>query len=719
VSQPAYRILVVDDDAGARLMARVALETAGYEVLEAGDGSEALEAFRAARPDLVLLDVMMPRVDGFEACARIRAAPGGLYVPVLMLTGLDDLESINRAFEVGATDFVSKPMNYLSLGFRIRYMLRAKQTADALRESQGHLARAQRMARLGHWEIDAATGWAQWSEQVCAIFGFPADRLGGRLDEAMDAVHPDDRARVRAEVQAVLRDGESARFEFRVPAPEGGERVVESLVEAVVDEQGRVVRLTGTSQDITERSLAEKRIRQLAYFDQVTGLPNRTFLREHLKSLIGEAGRRGRSLAVLYLDLDRFKRVNDTLGHSAGDELLREVAERYVAVLRAGDSLVREPVAPGSDRAAVAHVGGDEFIALVVALRQPEDGARVARRLLDALKRPILLEGREVVVSASVGIAVYPDDGADVEALLRNAEVAMYHAKDLGRDSYQFYTSSLNARASERLALEGELRRALERNEFCLHYQPKLDLASGEVVAAEALIRWQHPELGMVPPLDFIGLAEETGLILPIGRWVLEAAASQMRRWQQEGRRRLRLSVNLSVRQFRDPGLFAAVRAALDRAGLDWPWLELEITESMLMGDTETSTHLLRELKGLGVSISVDDFGTGYSSLSYLTRLPLDLLKVDRSFVRDLLTDASSQAVTRAIVHLAHSLGLRVVAEGVESGPQLQFLRDNGCDEVQGYLLSVPLPAQEFGTRFLPWGAAPRRLTSVRAGASP
>jgi EAL domain-containing protein (putative c-di-GMP-specific phosphodiesterase class I) len=311
---------------------------------------------------------------------------------------------------------------------------------------------------------------------------------------------------------------------------------------------------------------------------------------------------------------------------------------------------------------------------------------------------------------------VFPDDGRDSEVLLQNADVAMYHAKELGRDSYQFYTESLNARAFERLALEGELRRAVERGDFELHYQPKLDLDTGTIGSAEALVRWCHPQLGLVPPRDFISLAEETGLILPLGQWVLTAAASQMRRWEEEGRPALRLAVNLSVRQFRDPGLAAVVRQALLHAGLDRPWLELEITESVLMGDPEASAVLLRELKRLGVRVSIDDFGTGYSSLSYLKRLPLDLLKIDRSFTRDILTDSDSQSITRAIIYMAHGLKLRVVAEGVESVEQLDFLRTNGCDEVQGYLLSVPLPGDEFAEQFLTDGATTRPVLAAVAG---
>jgi PAS domain S-box-containing protein len=722
MTEARQRVLVVDDAAEARLLAREALEGVGYEVYEAADGAQAIEAFSACLPDLILLDVLMPVMDGFEACAAIRRLPGGQHVPVLVLTGLEDVDSINRAFDVGATDFVTKPINYLSLGFRVRYMLRAKQTADDLRESEARLARAQRMARLGHWELDAGTRLARWSPQICEIFGFPESWLEGPLDATLGVVHPEDRGRLTLALERALAGEASGGVQFRVVRSSGGERIVESLIEPVRDEGGRVLRITGTSQDVTERTVAERQIRQLAYFDQITGLPNRSFLREHLGYLVGQAERQRRTLAVLYVDLDRFKRVNDTLGHSTGDDLLRQVARRFLLVVRGGDCVVRESPPPGEGGLSeepcdtVARVGGDEFIVLLGDLRQAEDAARVARRLLDALKQPVDLAGRELFVSASIGIAVFPDDGRDSEVLLQNADVAMYHAKELGRDSYQFYTESLNARAFERLALEGELRRAVERGDFELHYQPKLDLDTGTIGSAEALVRWCHPQLGLVPPRDFISLAEETGLILPLGQWVLTAAASQMRRWEEEGRPALRLAVNLSVRQFRDPGLAAVVRQALLHAGLDRPWLELEITESVLMGDPEASAVLLRELKRLGVRVSIDDFGTGYSSLSYLKRLPLDLLKIDRSFTRDILTDSDSQSITRAIIYMAHGLKLRVVAEGVESVEQLDFLRTNGCDEVQGYLLSVPLPGDEFAEQFLTDGATTRPVLAAVAG---
>jgi diguanylate cyclase (GGDEF)-like protein len=433
--------------------------------------------------------------------------------------------------------------------------------------------------------------------------------------------------------------------------------------------------------DITDRRRAEERVEFQAYHDMLTGLPNRLLLRDRLSVAMAHAQRRRQHLALMFLDLDHFKLINDTLGHSAGDRLLQDLAQRLSGCIRQDDT--------------VARVGGDEFTLLFPGLGRGLDAVRMAQKVLKSIAQPFLLDGQELHVTASVGIAIYPEDGKDAESLMSNADGAMYRAKDLGRNNYQLWTSGMNSRALERMALEGRLRRALERDEFVLHYQPILDLATGAIVGLEALVRWQHPERGLVGPDTFIPVAEDCRLIIPIGEWVLGEACRQLRCWHDEGFTGLRIAVNLSARQFQQHDLAETVEAALRDATLPADRLELEITESVAMQSAEWTAGVLRALQRMGVRISIDDFGTGQSSLSYLKHFPLTTLKIDRAFVKDIRVNPDGEAIVRAVIALAHVLKLRVVAEGVETAEQISFLREVGCEEVQGYFYSRPLPAEE------------------------
>jgi diguanylate cyclase (GGDEF)-like protein len=430
--------------------------------------------------------------------------------------------------------------------------------------------------------------------------------------------------------------------------------------------------------DIAERRRAEEKLRVVATHDPLTALPNRTLLHERLSHALAKAQHYDRHLAVLFVDLDRFKNINDTLGHEAGDLLLQMAAQRMGDCLRGTDTMARQ--------------GGDEFVVLMDELTDAGPAAGVSQRILDAMGNPFNVDGQEVHLTASIGISVFPEDG---RALLKNADIAMYCAKEKGRNNYQFYSTQFDKHSVERLSLEASLHRALDRNEFTLHYQPKVDIATGQISGMEALLRWQHPELGWIQPARFIPLAEESGLIQKIGGWVLKTACAQNRAWQKQGMRPLRVAVNLSSHQFASDSVLQDVEIALQESGLEAPNLELEITESAAMHNPEQTASILRQLKNLGTHISVDDFGTGYSSLAYLKRLPIDSIKVDRSFVEDLPEDLESVAITTAVINMAHVLRLRVVAEGVESAAQLRFLHGEGCDEMQGYLFSEARPAFE------------------------
>jgi diguanylate cyclase (GGDEF)-like protein len=431
-----------------------------------------------------------------------------------------------------------------------------------------------------------------------------------------------------------------------------------------------------------ERKRYQEQLEHQANYDALTGLPNRNLLNDRLKQAV-YAQRHARAIAVVFIDLDHFKFINDSLGHSAGDKLLQQMADRLRAAVRDGDT--------------VSRLGGDEFILVLNDQQNEEIIFRAMQRIIGELSKPVTIDGQELTVTCSAGISLYPQDGPDVDTLLKNADAAMYRAKEHGRNNFQFYTAEMNRLVNERLSLESSLRRALERNELILHYQPKMDLRTGDIVGVEALLRWQHPEWGLLYPDRFIGLAEETGLIVPIGEWVLRTACAQARAWQDAGLPPITMSVNLSARQFRQEALFKLVARILSETGLHPGHLEMEITESMVMHNAETAIAVLKGLKEIGVHLSVDDFGTGYSSLAYLKTLPIGILKIDRSFVQDIEGPKGKKdgLLAQAIISLGHSLKLKVIAEGVEEKAQLDFLKANHCDEAQGYLFSRPVPPQE------------------------
>ena len=449
-------------------------------------------------------------------------------------------------------------------------------------------------------------------------------------------------------------------------------------ISAVHDRSGRLTHYVSVFSDITERKASEARIAYLAQHDALTGLPNRALLHDRLDQALAAAARHDRRLAVLFLDLDRFKTINDSLGHLIGDRLLKGVAERISACIRETDTVSRQ--------------GGDEFLIVLTDFNIPDDAARVAEKILDRITAPFDLDGHQLGTSFSIGIALYPDDGTTPETLMKNADTAMYHAKESGRNTYRFFDEAMNANALERLHLENALRRAQEHAEFELHYQPQVDLVTGRIIGLEALLRWFSPTLGNVSPVRFVPLAEECGLIVPIGEWVLHEACRQARAWQDLGLPAVPVAVNLSALQFRRNDIVATVSQALAESRLAGAWLELELTESLLMQSGPDIVQILKQLKALGVRMSIDDFGTGYSSLAYLKRFPVDQLKIDRSFVRDLTEDPDDAAIVRAVVQLGRSLRLDVIAEGTETPEQLDFLRNEGCAAAQGYVFSPPLP---------------------------
>ena len=566
-------VLVVDDDSNALARAKQVLGDVGFIVEGAADGEQALVRFEQTRPDIVLLDVDTPKLNGFEVCSKLNQMAKGINAPALMVTGLEDEASIDRAFEVGATDFAIKPINWPIISRRIKHILRARKAFNDIRE-------------------------------------------------------------------------------------------------------------------------AEEKVRHLAYFDGLTGLPNRELFKEYLGQAISIARRQGWRVAALFMDLDEFKRINDTLGHSAGDELLEIVGERLLQSIRESDTITRDTVPDDGHQA--ARIGGDEFTVALTVVHEVDGVARVAQRIKDSLAQPIMLGEQEVFITPSIGIALFPDDGETVDTLLKNADAAMYDAKHAGKNQYRFYTQSMNAHALHRLTMESKLYKALENDEFWLCYQPQIDAKSGKIVGMEALLRWENPELGNISPYEFIPIVENNGLIVEIGEWVLKTACTQAQAWQDAGFPPLRLGVNLSPRQFQKDSFVPMVESVLRATGFSAKHLELELTETLLMQNLDDTMKILNALCDMGITLSVDDFGTGYSSLSYLKRFPLTTLKIDRSFVNGIPNDSDNMAITKAIIAMAHSLKLLVIAEGVEDEQQLAYLCEQGCDEFQGYFFHKPLPVPEF-----------------------
>ncbi|MCW5659732.1 MAG: EAL domain-containing protein [Burkholderiaceae bacterium] len=572
-------------------------------------------------------------------------------------------------------DAAGRPLHDISI---VQDISARKQAEAALQRSEQRFRNLVELSSDWYWELDAELRFRTFGgRQMGAKY---AELLRGRLPWEIPGVDADVGW---AEFRGRLERRESFRdFEYAYLNRDGKRRFVSVSGEPLLDADGRFDGYRGVSRDITPRKEAEARIEYLASHDSLTGLPNRVMFSELLNHVLAASQRNQRKFAVLFIDLDRFKFINDSLGHEAGDTLLREVAHRLKDNLRASDI--------------VARLGGDEFVMLLQDLRGIEQAGRIARKLLSAVIKPIEIQGQECRVTASIGISVFPNDAQDETALMSHADIAMYHAKEEGKNNFQFYDGRLETMSLERLTLESRLRRAIERNELSLHYQAKLDLANNSIAGVEALLRWSCAELGAVSPAKFIPVAEETGLILSIGKWVLRKACEQSMAWQRAGLPPVRVSVNLSPRQLGDPELLSEVGAVLNDTGLEPDLLELEVTESSVMHNVERALEVLRALKGMGVRLAIDDFGTGYSSLAQLKRFPIDTLKVDRSFIRELPSDSEDKAIAEAIIAMGKTLSLTVVAEGVETPEQQAFLRERACDQMQGYHFSKPIAPDEF-----------------------
>ena len=813
VQQHQCTILITDDDPTFLLILRQFLERLDYRVIEAQDGAEAVKVFERELPDLILLDGMMPGMDGIGTCAKLKENPKAKDIPVIIISAIVDEFFVDRAFAAGASDYLAKPILWPVLRNRIHYLLQVNEAKRTLRESEARKSAILNTSPDCIITVDHNGCILDFNPAAEKTFGYEREQVIGKLMTDMlipaafrqqhqqifsrhKANSTNDMVGRRVETTALRSNGEEFPVEVAVSIIEQEDKnpiftaimqdisarkaaeeqlhlaasVFENTAEGIMitdaenliravnpefckitgydeqevlgkdpsilrsdehdegffqemwlslkeigawegevwnkrkegeiyparlsintirDREQNTIRYVALLNDITQRKEYEEKIWYQANFDSLTGLPNRTLLMDRLQHDLENAHRQEKPIALMFIDLDGFKVINDTLGHPVGDRLLQEAANRLGDCLREGDTIAR--------------LGGDEFTIVLPNIETPDQAETVAEKLLKHLAVPFQLADQQLHISGSIGITLYPNDGDSSEMLLRNADTAMYRAKDSGRNTFVFFTEEMNQHAMKRMTLERELRHALQHDELEVHYQPFIDLASNCIIGAEALVRWRHPQRGMVPPDEFIPLAEETGLIAPLGERVLHCVTGPDSLWRRAGLADLRIAVNVSTRQFqeRSVNFVERLQQIIEQAQVPAGLLEMEITESLLMENLEMAKRVMHSIRELGIPISLDDFGTGYSSLSYLRRFPVDLVKIDRSFIQDVTTDPEDANLVQAIIAMAHVLKLKVIAEGIETAEQLEFLRSSGCDICQGYYFSRPLPADEFEQFFL------------------
>lgn len=675
------KLLYVEDDPEIRRQLVVFLSRRVGQLLIAENGHQGLELFREHQPDVVVTDIVMPIMDGLKMSEGIKALDND--VPIIVTTAFNDQDFFLSAIEVGIDHYVLKPIHLDALLEAIR---KAAKNVIQQREIEAKNRELQLAAKVFEGSIEGILIANADNEIISVNRAF--SEITGYASEEVIGKNP-----------RILNSGRQSQIFYREMwdslnktghwqgeiwnRRKNCEIFPQWLTISVVrDEAGEVVHYIALCTDITQRKFDEERIERLAYYDPLTDLPNRVLLQDRLARVLANAQRNHRAAAILMLDLDRFKNINESLGHGIGDAVLQAVAERLRVSVRDADT--------------VARLGGDEYLVVLADIDDAQDAAVVAKKILDSFAPPIVVGERELGVSLSIGISVFPNDGEDQQTMMKNADSAVYSAKQAGRNTYQFYTRDMNASTLETLMIENALRRALDREELRLYFQPQADMRTGEIIGAEALIRWQHPDLGLLAPGAFIPIAEDSGLIIPIGEWVLEEACRHVKGWHDAGFSKLTVAVNMSAVQFRQENLSKRIFEIGRDTGADLGFVELELTESMIMHNAEQMIDTMRAMKTLNLKLSIDDFGTGYSSLSYLKRFPLDKLKIDRSFVNDISDNPADLAISKVIIDLAHNLNLKAIAEGVETEEQLRLLRDNECDELQGYFFSRPVPAEEF-----------------------
>jgi predicted signal transduction protein with EAL and GGDEF domain/DNA-binding response OmpR family regulator len=711
----SYKILIIDDDPTLRLIAEKKLQQYGYVVLTAATGKEGIQIAIEKSPDILLLDYELPDMTGVEVCRYLRNHTVAIDKPILFIAGKEDYQSIENAFQAGATDFSSKPLNWNILVYRIQYMLRAHEINLSLISSEARLAKAQKVAKLANWEYNVADKSFKWSETMYDLLDINPQKMENiSLEDFFQRIPEPDLYTVQQAITNCIENNISFDLEHLLTTGEGQHKIVSHLASVIKNDLNDIVEYVGTLQDITERRCTEDQVRSLAYFDSLTGLMNRESFLTSIDAVLSGNEKYDLLSALLFIDLDDFKRVNDTLGHDLGDLLLCEIADRLKQCVRTAEQdreyqtdnhrLIKNPLPDGVvrlnsidiQRFDLARLGGDEFTIFLTDIPNEEVAASVSNRLLKALEKPFILDGYEVYVTFSIGIAVSPYDGENIQVLLKNADTAMYSAKTNGKNTFRFYAHEMNARALYRLELETDLRSAIENNELHLVYQPQVCLQTGKLVGAEALMRWTHSTKGDISPAEFIPLAEATGQILVIGDWLFRQFNKNLQNWKQQGLipEKFKLALNVSSLQFHQSNMMEKVEAVFSDSELN-KHIEFELTESVMMKNAAANLEKLNALAKRNITLSIDDFGTGYSSLSYLNRFPVDTLKIDRSFISN-LEDNGQIVIVNAILAMAKGMNIKVVAEGIESQWQYDFLKDAGCDIGQGYFISRPIRIDVF-----------------------
>jgi diguanylate cyclase (GGDEF)-like protein/PAS domain S-box-containing protein len=701
-------VLIVEDTPASLKLLSDLLTEAGYYVRQAPNGELALWTAQSRPPELILLDIRMPGIDGFEVCRRLKALPELCQVPVIFLSAQHDTDDKVRGFALGAVDFIAKPFQAEEILARTDAHVRLGRAQKALAEERASLEErvAERTAELAK-EVEQRRANEEFLRLASKVFeatqdaivvtdrearivatnpaftqisGYGADEVVGQSAAMLHAGDPD-AASFELMVQSIVKTG---HWSGEILARRKNGDIYPGLLSASVvkDEGGHVINHVAVFMDITERKAEQHLIDFLSNHDALTGLPNRLLARQRFDQTLAAARREGRCVAVMCLDLDRFKSINDSYGHDVGDKALQVVSKFLTETVRESDTVTRQ--------------GGDEFQIIVADDAQLGATMALAQQILAGLRKDLVIDGQQITVTSSIGIAVSLTDGDSLDELVRNADTALFRAKEIGRDNYAFFTERMDAEIRDKLAIQGQLRGAIARDEFDVHYQPQMCLKTGAMLGAEALLRWDNAVLGKVPPNRFIPLAEEYGLVNSIGEWVLETVCAQIKVWHDQGLGDIKVAVNLAAGQFANDATVPYVENTLRKYGIAPCYLGLEITEGTVMGDPNKAVAALRKLKDIGVGISLDDFGTGYSSLSYLKRFPIDVLKIDKSFVDDVTTNANDAAIALSVISLAHNLNMRVIAEGVETREQVKFLTERGCDEMQGYFYSRPVNAEAF-----------------------
>ena len=685
-------ILIVDDDVHVRDLLEVLLQNQHYRTQTAESGEQALEMVEKHAPDLILLDIMMPGMDGYEVASRLKSGKTTSNIPIIMLSALDERSARISGLEAGAEEYLNKPVDSGELWLRVRNLLRLKSFGDYMKDHnliledqlQQRTIDLERFRSVMDASDDAiflinrnTMSLIEFNRRACQLLGYTADELqrktpaelGESSMEQLEVVYD----------QIIAGNGPSEPLETMIRDKSGRDVSVEIHRQAY--QAGNDWIIVGIVHDITRRKESDQRLLKMAHYDSLTGLPNRDLFYTSLQMGLTQAAVSRWKLAVMTVNLDGFKNINETWGHVLGDQTLLEVSKRLARCLNASDTLGR--------------VDGDEF-ALILMIREGQaDTHQILERIRTTLRTPFQIEDQRVVMTASIGVALFPEDGEDARELVRHAYTAMNNAKKKGVDGYRFYTAQMNTEVSERLDLENALREAVQQRAFEIAYQPKVSLEDGSICGLEALLRWPRPDQPRISPAVFVPVLESLALISEVGSWMVESVCAQIALWQRSGLGSFQVAVNVSGQQIEGSGLIADIGKALERHKVDPKWLEVELTESSLMENTSHTITTLQTLKNMGVRISIDDFGTGYSSLAYLRRFPIDKLKIDIAFIREVTSNPQDAAIARAIIELAHSLDLKVIAEGVETPEQRAFLTENHCDQIQGYLVSKPLPLDE------------------------